>query len=262
MSDVSILSTVINFELYKKTSPLHPTAINRFVIDGRNGMHGLSSLRYAIRKLKSQKVDWLLMCDEDVIFQDASAIEKIKNHMLANDQVVAGVRDGGMISHRGYNPYVPNTFLCLIHWSRVMESFSMKEMLQQQFIKEAEFADKLHQLPFKFDRKSVFEPYYRFFFYLRRKGFKMLFLDSQMATDGISNHISWDDKIMATHTWYARSYGVNEKHTKRINGILKDATFNNLPIDNSEVILWKDPTYFLTSKVKKIARRIHNRFSN
>ena len=39
---IAIISTVINFDLYHKTAQLFPKGINRYVIDGRNGIHGLN----------------------------------------------------------------------------------------------------------------------------------------------------------------------------------------------------------------------------
>ncbi len=64
----AIISTVANFTLYNKTSKLFPKDIPKYVIDGINGMHGIDSLCYLMKKLKSSDIEWLIMCDEDVVF--------------------------------------------------------------------------------------------------------------------------------------------------------------------------------------------------
>ena len=67
-NNIAILSTVVNFDLYQKSSPLFPKGIPKYVIDGRNGMHAMDSIRYMFKKLKDQNIDWLIMADEDVFF--------------------------------------------------------------------------------------------------------------------------------------------------------------------------------------------------
>jgi len=55
-SKIAILTTVINFELYNKTSKLFPLGIKKYVIDGRNGMHGIHSIKYMMRILKGKGI--------------------------------------------------------------------------------------------------------------------------------------------------------------------------------------------------------------
>jgi hypothetical protein len=89
---------------------------------------------------------------------------------------------------------------------------------------------------------------------------KFLYLDAQMLDDNIANTILFKNEIFAYHTWYARSYNVNEKHTNRINKILEsvDLEFSNLK-DNSDLIIFKDELFLLRKKYKKFLTRLSNR---
>ncbi len=60
-SKTAILSTVINFELYAKSSLLFPDEVQKYVIDGRSGMYGIESLCYMMKRLGDKDIDWLLI---------------------------------------------------------------------------------------------------------------------------------------------------------------------------------------------------------
>ncbi len=70
-SKIAIVTTVANRKLYAKTASLFPKGIDKYVIDGTNGMYGLDSIDYMFRKLKNQNYDWIIMADEDVFFYEA-----------------------------------------------------------------------------------------------------------------------------------------------------------------------------------------------
>ena len=73
-SPIAILTTVANFELYQKTVQLFPENVQKYVIDGRNGMHGIHSILFMINKLKGKGIEWLVMADEDVVFKNSEAV--------------------------------------------------------------------------------------------------------------------------------------------------------------------------------------------
>jgi hypothetical protein len=113
-------------------------------------------------------------------------------------------------------------------------------------------------LSFKYDIQSLYEPYYCFYLWLRREGEHFLFLDAGVPfkEDHITNSIiGISGKSFAFHTWHARSYGVNIKHTRRIDKVLTTISFNNYPT-NSDPELFKDRIFSLTQKVKKFIRLI------
>lgn len=243
--NIAILSTVVNFDLYQKSSQLFPQEIPKYVIDGRNGMHAMDSICYMLKKLKNQNIDWLIMADEDVLFIDSNLVFSLIEEMERSNYSVCGVRDGGVIPHRVKNPYGINTFFSILNFKEINDLWNEKEVLKNQYILKDEFADNLDLLLGDYSKESLFEPYYCFYFWLRRKGKKFLFLDATVPfeDDNITNLVlDYNGNRMLYHTWYARSYGSNEKHSKRI-----DAVFNKVKNDENDAtnapILFKDPTY-------------------
>lgn len=257
VSNVALLTTVVNFELYEKSAPLFPQNIQKYVIDGTNGMHAFESIKYMFKKLKNKNIEWLIMADEDVIFSNPNSIFEIIEHMKINDYSVCGVRDGGMIPHRKQNPYLINTFFSIINFAEIEKSWNKKEIIKNQYIKENEFDDDISNMIYEYNVSSTYEPYYCFYLWLRRKGENFLFLDTTVPfqDDEITNEVK-DHKgnTMLYHTWYARSYRVNEKHTKRI-----DKIFSFLAVENSSFIrpiIFKDSTFAFRKRISKFIAKV------
>lgn len=254
-STIAILTTVVNFELYQKSAPLFPEGIQKYVIDGRNGMHGIHSIYYLFEKLKGKGIEWLIMADEDVLFTQSDAVFSIISTMQTEGYSVCGIRDGGVISHRNYNPYVINTFFSIFNFKSIAPHFSKAALTKNNYCVPGEFVDDLRNLPYSFDPVSTFEPYYCFYFWLRRQGHRFLFLDSIMEPDAIANSVYFNGNKILTHTWYARSYGVNAKHTDRIDAFLKE-----IPVFKSRElvapIIFKKSTFVLRQRWKKFSAKI------
>ncbi|MFN9111685.1 MAG: hypothetical protein ACK5XN_16605, partial [Bacteroidota bacterium] len=187
--NIAIISTVVNFDLYQKSSPLFPSDLPKYVIDGRNGMHAMDSICYLFKKLRNKKIDWLIMADEDVLFIDAPAVFALIEKMEREDYTVCGVRDGGVIPHRVQNPYGINTFFSVINFAVINSLWNEREVLRHQYISQDEFDDDLSALKGDFSKESLFEPYYCFYFWLRRKGKKFHYLDETVPfeDDAITN---------------------------------------------------------------------------
>ncbi|MDD5152039.1 MAG: hypothetical protein PHC28_16425, partial [Flavobacterium sp.] len=81
-SKIAILSTVASKELYAKTASLFPKEIDKYVIDGTNGMYGLDSIDYMFRKVKNKNYEWLIMADEDVFFYKADLVFDVITKMI------------------------------------------------------------------------------------------------------------------------------------------------------------------------------------
>ena len=228
-NNIALLTTVINKELYQKSSQLFPQNIQKYVIDGTNGMHGLDSVFYMMKMLKGKGIEWLIMADEDVLFENSDVLFGIINKMDSENYTVCGVRDGGLISHRMYNPYLINTFFSIINFKEIESIWNKKEVLKNQYSIENEFEDDLSNLIGDYDILSAYEPYYCFYLWLRRNKKQFLFLDANQPfqEDKITNAVYFEDKVLLYHTWYARSYGINKKHTDRINKILELLKFEN-----------------------------------
>ncbi|MBO2544271.1 hypothetical protein J0871_07570 [Salegentibacter sp. BDJ18] len=261
--NIAILTTVANFDLYKKTSVLFPKDISRFVIDGTNGMHSLHSIFYMFKKLKGKEIDWLIMADEDVIFADNSKVFELINYMALNKYSVCGVRDGGMISHRNQNPHSINTFFSILHFSEIEKVFNLKEIKTNHYISAKEFKDDLKHLNFGHAVDSLYEPYYGFYFWLRRKNFKFLFLKAEMPfqEDNITNSVFMPNgDLLLYHTWYARTYGSNKKHTARIDKVLEKTTQQQK--NTVDPVIFKDRFFALKEYCKKTIRKIKIKLKN
>tara|TARA_R110000868_G_scaffold401553_1_gene677118 strand:+ start:193 stop:999 length:807 start_codon:yes stop_codon:yes gene_type:complete len=260
-SKIGILTTVVNFELYKKSSSLFPVGIRKFIIDGTNGMHGLDSILFMMNKMKGQGIDWLIMADEDVLFLNPNAVFELIERMTMGNYTVCGIRDGGHIPHRVQNPYLINTFFYILNYKEVEDIWNVKEILNNNYTIANEFSDDLRHLRGKYDISSLAEPYFCFFLWLRRKGKKFHFLDSNLAfkDDDFTNSVFFEENIILYHTWHARFYNLNEKHTNRINQVfLKTKMINN---DDSEfdALIFKDSTYSIKKTIKKWNIKIMNK---
>lgn len=255
-STIAFLSTVVNNELYQKSSQLFPQNIPRYVIDGTQGMFGLDSIFYMMQKLKDRGIEWLVMADEDVLFENTNLVFDIIKKMKSENYTVCGIRDGGLISHRGYNPYLINTFFSIINFKEIESIWNKKEVLKNQFSIENEFEDDLSNLKGTYDTSSIYEPYYCFYFWLRRNNKQFLFLDAKQPfqEDKITNTVYFEDKVLLYHTWYARSYGINAKHTDRINTILKILKFENK--ETSNAVVFKHKSFFIFNRSRKMYKRI------
>lgn len=259
-SKIAILTTVANFELYQRTSQYFPSGIKKYVFDGTNGMHGIHSIKYMMKKLKGKGIEWLIMVDEDVIFTNGEIIYDLIEKMIETGSIFCGVRDGGIISHRNKNPYVINTFFSILNFKKTLSIWNENEVLKNQLIFENEFKDDISKLGFNYDLNSLYEPYYCFYFWLRRKFKNVLFLDAKMCEDKISNSVLFNNETFLYHTWYARSYGKNEKHTLRINKLINGLRLSKFECDLNDIVIYKKKTFaqvqFIKKSIKKISQKL------
>lgn len=248
---IALISTVINKELYVKSSKLFPSNIQKYVIDGTNGMHGINSIFYMMKMLKGAGIEWIVMSDEDVLFKKSDLVFEIIKKMESENYSVCGVRDGGVISHRGNNPYVINTFFSVINFREIESIWDKNEVLKNNYTIDNEFDDDVISLKEAFDVKSTYEPYYGFYLWLRRNKKQFLFLDADQpfSDDKISNAVYFKGEVLLYHTWYARSYGINQKHTDRINAIFEKITSINK--ETLKPIVFRDKTFFVKQKIIK-----------
>ncbi|WP_035678961.1 hypothetical protein [Flavobacterium limnosediminis] len=255
-SKIVILTTVINWDLYKKSSQYFPAGIQKYVIDGREGMFGIDSIYFMMEKFEALDVDWLIMADEDVLFLYPEGIYKTMDYMLENNFILSGVRDGGDIPNRTYSPYLINTFFSIVNLKKLKSIWNKVEVKKNHYILENEFEEDYAKMGEKYDVMSLYEPYYCFYFWLRRKGEKILFLESEAPFEDKITTLAYtpDNKKLFYHTWYARSYGNNKKHTVRIDKVFDLLTFH--PSNYEEPIIWKDNLFFIKRFLRKQKRRV------
>lgn len=255
-SKIALISTVINMELYQKSSQLFPDDISKYVIDGSNGMFGIDSICFMMKKLKGKGIEWLIMADEDVLFVNPNDIFSLIDEMKSKNYFVCGVRDGGVIPNRYFSPYLINTFFSIINFKELELIWNEKEVLKNQYINDDEFIENLNNLNEAYDVKSIYEPYYCFYFWLRRNNKKILFLEAiaPFSDDKITTLVyDTTGAELLYHTWYARSYGNNDKHTNRINRVFNLLKFKNDKTINP--IVFKHKLFFLILKIRKLNRK-------
>lgn len=241
---ISFLTTVSNFKLYKKTSIYYPPHNERYVIDGREGMYGIQSIIFMMDKLKDKEIDWIIMIDEDGILIDYENIVDLINYMNEHKFIVCGMQDGGVIPIRHHSPFAINTYFSILNIKKLKEIWNAEGILKNQYINKGEFEISNDFIKYEYDMESVFEGYYCFYFWLLRKGQKILYLNAENFIEGdiysnvLFNHLN---KPIMYHTWYARVYGKVKTHTNRINNVIAIRNkINNNKSKYKKPIIYKD----------------------
>jgi hypothetical protein len=263
-SKIVILSTVNNFKLYKKSSSLYPTDIKSYVIDGRNGMFGIHSIKYMMKIFKKKDIDWVILMDEDALFINSDLVFPIINYMEENNYIISGVRDGGVLPERSGNPYVMNPFFSIINLKKLKKIWNKKEMMNNHYVKDDEFSDDLTSLKYPYDKMSLSEPYYGFYLWLKRKKEKLLYMETSLPfkDDRITNIVhDLNGSPILYHTWFSREYGDSRgRHTDRINKVFdKFKDVNNKP---PKPIIYKDTIFPLKNRFRRFKKNTRKRFKN
>ncbi|SFN33169.1 hypothetical protein [Salegentibacter flavus] len=261
---IGLITTVSNWDLYKKTRPYFPEGIKHFTIDGTQGFYGIKSIAFFLKSLRKYGLDWLIMADEDVIFNKPNHVFDLIAYLEANDFTVCGMRDGGTLHWRNKNPHMINHFFAVLNLREIYSIYNEKEMMSNQYINKTDFCDLSDDLRFKnYDPDSLFEPYYRFYLWLLRKGKKIKYLDAinpiknDYATTLLYDHRGEE---LLYHTWYARFYGKDPDHTKRIDGVISNfKPYDESPSMSSPILLenaWYSFKYRLYKFSRKLKRKI------
>lgn len=222
MDRIAILTTVSNFDLYHKSIKFFPAGISRYVVDGTKGFYGIRSLLFAIERLKDKDIDWLIMADEDVIFKNPDFLFDLIDHMKEQEFICCGMRDGGTLEWRNQSPYAINTFFSILNLDAVSKIFDKKAILKNQFINPSEDLGDLSRLQAdNYKKNSLYEGYYCFYFWLLRKGKKILYLNATaLKNDETTIVFDHHKRELLYHTWYARFYKKDPSQTQRIDAIL------------------------------------------
>ena len=134
-----------------------------------------------------------------------------------------------------------------------------KEIQKQQYSNPNEFTEDLKNLNVEFDVTSLYEPYYCFFLWLKRKNQRFLFLNAELLhpdTDELATKVyALDNKPLLIHTWYARAYGKNAAQTKRIDSII-DTYAPDSNDHSKEAEVYKDEFFKYKLGLRKLKKRI------
>lgn len=161
---------------------------------------------------------WVVFCDEDCFVTNQKAIESIIEHMKQNDMQVAGIPDGGVISHRSNSWTNINPFFFIANTTAVREK--MHGYTRDQIVEWAlDFIpEKPRNIGDNFDHNH-WEPFAGVLYFLY-DNFRILFLDAQEHEDGISTKVIFKDKLVALHSWYGRAYV--DEHKERIDNLYNE----------------------------------------
>lgn len=250
---IAIVTTVYNWDLYNKTVKSFPQDIKIYAVDGSKGLYGLESLLHIIRKLKKDKLNWLIMADEDVIFFKSENVFNLIEFLDSKNFTACGMRDGGALRWRNKNPHVLNTFFVILNLKEIYPIFDGREIRKNQYVKENEFQlNKKGLNHSNYDEKSLYEPYYCFFFWLLRKNKKIYYLNAQNPY-GDETTLLFDNSNVGFlyHTWYARYYNRQLQQTKRIESVLEKGLYTN----SSKPIILKYPLFHFKFFFYKYYRR-------
>lgn len=258
-SKIAIVTTVVSFKLYEKTATLFPKGIDKIAIDGTTGLYGIKSIKLIFEKKIFKKYDWIVMADEDVFFYDSNLVFRLIEQMQEQRYSICGVRDGGVIKHRFDNPLAVNTFFCIINYKEIVNQFNFNKVLNcQRFFPELYVEEDYNNLPYEYNIKSLKEPYYCFYFWLRLNGHKFLYLDTvnPVSDDEVGNVIlSTANEKIGFHSWYARAYNVFEDQTVRINFFLEAFGLMNEKIKSNEFYIIRSPFYNWKKRTKRFIKK-------
>ncbi len=179
--------------------------------------------------------------------------------MQNNDLDICGIRDGGDIQHRFHNPEAINTFFSIINFKKISDKYNYQAILKcQRYIPELYVDKDYSTLKYSYDRESLKEPYYCFYFWAHLNQFKFLYLESinPVGNDSVGNMILFPtgEKI-AFHSWYARTYEVYEDQTLRLNSFLNNFDIEDAFIDWSKIQVLKKPFFNWKKRTKAFVKK-------
>jgi hypothetical protein len=222
---IVVVTRSMNDTLYVRSQAMLTLPYARRKITGMN--HWRHAANY-LHVLFEFDVDWVINLDEDCFVFDESKLAGLLAYMQREDFDFCGIPDGGACIHRFHNPLVTNPFFNIFNVRKIRPKLHASNMLAMARLKhtpDLEVHAPRHLLKdghkWAFDN---FECFYGFFFWLLSSGFKPLYLPSIELDDGLTTELRDHENVpFAYHTWFARSYGVDDDHTQRINDVYKKA---------------------------------------
>jgi len=260
---IAIVTTVLNDELYQKSLKSYPEKIDYYKIDGRYGCYGIHAIELTLRKMSAY--DFIVMIDEDVVFENNSELFSLVREMKQNQIEVSGCRDFDMGGKRhDGNPLVMNTFFLIINMfllkhSKSQFNFKSPHILPSKFF-EGQF---LLQTPYKKENLySLREPYYWFFLTLWKNGASFLYLKNTQkyfVNDEVTTSLFGMNNLpICHHTWYARAYNTEQIQKERIDRLMDGFQFFEGRKYQSLSSPLKFVFRFHEKKLKKTVKKIFN----
>lgn len=233
---VGLFTNSAHAELFAMSSSLYRDICRPIVIPGRTwkgkGFYGYACFdRVLGSRLLRRRFDYLVYIDEDCFLADAEALLGLVNYFVENDYGFCGMPDGGVCPIRSHNPVAINPFFSIFNLRQVGRVYDRREVRTTVFDDSLRRFTPTHlfrtQDPPPPSEASLsydeFEPYYRIFFYLLRRGLKPLYLDagtSPLDAQGITTCLfDYRGETLCLHTWYARLFATDPEHRVRIKNV-------------------------------------------
>lgn len=200
-NNITFVTRMANMDLYRKSRALIPGKYDTFAIEESDcDTYFTTAIAHTSHK-------WMINFDEDCFITDVGVVLNIIEFMDKNGYDYCGVPDGGVCPDRKRNnPIVPNAFFNIFNLEKIKPVIDLKEISSSKFEEFMKEYTPHSILRYKYKYDDC-EPYYKFFYWLLKKGFKPLFIDADAHTDNLTVFPKFEGKRFCMHTWYARKYG-------------------------------------------------------
>lgn len=235
--DFAIICNSDSDELYRHSLSFYEhLPYDKLKVSGENGFYNFKFINDLILNGEKYPYDWVALIDEDCFITDTHEMMNLVKYQIENNIHMSGMPDGGVLPLREFNPVSINTYFTILNLKEIREVYNEVEVLKtiydksldvnirEDLMKGRYFSNKITYLNRKCNPYN-FEPYYRIFFWLLKKGLKIEYLDAELLdskNDNIANILKNHNNIpFACHSWRARQFKTNSDNKKRILNIIK-----------------------------------------
>jgi len=202
---VLIVTRSMHEELYNLSSALIDLPFKKVRICGAHA-------QWYLYGLFEHDAEWVINIDEDAFVWDPGKILRLLDFMRDNDLACCGCPDGGVVWHRFHNPVIPNPFFNVFHLKKMKAAYRGVPDIER-----VGFDDSLKRFTAPFVQGTLgkeysydmFEPYYSFFLWILKQGFRILYLRADSWSEDLLSTVPMDhrDEPFLIHTWFAREWG-------------------------------------------------------
>jgi len=223
-------------DLYKHSRSFYEhLPYDKIRVPGDNGFYNFKFVHTLIQDSTKYPYDWVALIDEDCFITDTDAMMDLVKYQMENNIHMSGMSDGGLIPLREFNPVGINTYFTVLNLKRIRKTYNPKEVegakydktldkyIRHDLIKGNYFSSIVTHTKKRCDPYN-FEPYYKIFFWLLKKGYKMEYLDAELWRPGqdkftniLKNH---EGKTFAYHTWRSRFWKSAPKNRERMSIVI------------------------------------------
>ena len=129
---IKIYTRSANIELYHFSQKLIDLPYPRV------RLYGTTAEGYLYTMVQDVDCDIAINIDEDAYVIDNSALESLLNYVIDNNIVCCGMRDGGVLSIRNFNPIIQQPFFNIINLKAVREKYNQQEIEQFDYLANKE----------------------------------------------------------------------------------------------------------------------------